>query len=61
MYELSSDKKSLNQLERIDFSSINLTEKDIEDILVNRIGILDEDINDSDDENGSLLIVGRQV
>ncbi len=60
MYELSDDKKYLNQLERIDFSSIKLTEKDIEDILVNRIGILDEE-DDSDEENGSLLIVGRQV
>ena len=61
MYELSSNKKELIPLEKIDFSSINLTEKDIEDILVNRIGILDEDINDSDEENSSLLIVGRQV
>ena len=61
MYELSSTKKELVSLEKIDFSSINLTEKDIEDILVNRIGILDEDINDSDEENSSLLIVGRQV
>lgn len=61
MYELSLDKKELNPLEKIDFSSIKLTEKDIEDILVNRIGILDEDVNDSDEENSSLLIVGRQV
>lgn len=61
MYELSVDNKNLNRLERIEFSSIDLTEKDIEDILVNRIGILDEDDNDSDEENGSLLIVGRQV
>ena len=61
MYELSLDKKDLYPLEKIDFSSINLTEKDIEDILVNRIGVLDEDINDSDEENSSLLIVGRQV
>lgn len=61
MYELTSSKKELIPLEKIDFSSINLTEKDIEDILVNRIGILDEDINDSDEENSSLLIVGRQV
>ena len=61
MYELTSSKKDLIPLEKIDFSSINLTEKDIEDILVNRIGILDEDINDSDEENSSLLIVGRQV
>lgn len=61
MYELSSNKKELIPLEKIDFCSINLTEKDIEDILVDRIGILDEDINDSDEENSSLLIVGRQV
>lgn len=61
MYELSANKKDLSPLEKIDFSSIGLTEKDIEDILVNRIGILDEDLNDSDEENSSLLIVGRQV
>lgn len=61
MYELISGKKELVPLEKIDFSSIKMTEKDIEDILVDRIGILDEDINDSDEENSSLLIVGRQV
>lgn len=61
MYELSADKKSLNRLSPVDFSSVSLKEQDIEDILVNRIGILDEDDNDSDEENGSLLIVGRQV
>ena len=61
MYELSENKKELNRLEKTDFSSIDLTEKDIEDILVNRIGILEEDENDSDEESGSLLIVGRQV
>lgn len=61
MYELFTDKKNLNRLERIDFCSVDMSEKDIEDILVNRIGILDEDDNDSDEENGSLLIVGRQV
>ena len=61
MYELSENKKELIRLEKTDFSSIDLTEKDIEDILVNRIGILEEDENDSDEESGSLLIVGRQV
>ena len=61
MYELSENKKELTRLEKTDFSSIDLTEKDIEDILVNRIGILEEDENDSDEESGSLLIVGRQV
>lgn len=60
MYVLGEDKKTLNDVDVVTFSELKMTEKDLEEILVENIHLLDDDDNDEENSD-SMVVVGRQV
>lgn len=57
---LGDDKKSLQDIELVTFSELKMEEKNIEEILIENIDLLDDD-NDDDENTESMIVVGRQV